>query len=505
MPTHSLRWRITEAIRRELLSTSENHPVRRAYAFVRQIPGVRQIWRLVDTGPIPPPAAFRIYVKRRGVFGDSTTHDPDSLPPIVSFDDEAFFPNLIKRIEACEPKTPPADSVVLINNGLSAGGAERQIVNTLFGLKKRGVPAIFIGEYLTAAPGHDFHLPSLTAAGVDARGLERVVKPGSRMLEGISRPVAEQLMRISPHMLLEILDMARMLRAIRPRTVHLWQDETSIKHAISALIAGTPTIILSGRNVSPTNFAYHQTFMRPGYRALLCNSKVVFSNNSFAGGRSYAEWLEVNTDRIRVVHNGLDFSTWPAFDRAIRETVRGKLGLSPGALLVIGVFRLAEEKRPLLWVDVAAETLKRLPNVRFAIAGEGPMRRQVETHIGKLGLTERIQLIGQTREVSGLFMAADAFLLTSAHEGVPNVLLEAQWYGRPVLVTPAGGAPEAMLDGVTGRIASSETAAAIAVELVAMLTDNAVKQSALANGQAFVSRAFGLERMLDETLHLYER
>src|SRR5690606_4811487 len=117
---------------------------------------------------------------------------------------------------------------------------------TMLGLKARGVPAVFIGEYLTTAPGQDFHLAALRAAGGDARELERIATPGVRLFEGVSKPAAKQLFRMESTMLLEILDMARTLRAISPRAVHLWQDQTAVKHAISAMIAGVPHIVLSG-------------------------------------------------------------------------------------------------------------------------------------------------------------------------------------------------------------------------------------------------------------------
>lgn len=504
MSANNIRWRISEAVRRTLFRIDDKHPLRRLYRIVRAIPGVTQMWRAIDTRR-PTEKAFAQHVAGGGVFGPAASHDAASLPPIVPFDHPDFFLSLIARIAACEPRPEAAsDTVVLINNGLSAGGAERQIVSTMVGLKGRGVPAVFIGEYLNTAPGHDFHLASLASAGCEARELTRATQPGNRLFESISQPVAAQLFRIEPSMLLEILDMVRTLRSINPRVVHLWQDQTSVKHALSAMIAGVPRIILSGRNLNPTHFEYHQDYMRPAYLALLAQRGVSLSNNSHAGAASYAEWLGIDRSRIAVVHNGFDLGAWPPASATQRNESRKTFAVPDDGILVAGAFRLSPEKRPLLWIETAAEALKLQPRLHFVIAGEGRMQQAVEARIRELGLSQRVTLAGRMSELHRLFMACDAFMLTSEQEGIPNVLLEAQWYGRPVLATPAGGVAESVQDGVTGRISNASEPAALARALVDLTADEALKHKAQSAGPAFITRTFSIARMIDVTLGLYQ-
>jgi glycosyltransferase involved in cell wall biosynthesis len=503
MSANNIRWRISEAVRRKLFRVDEKHPLRRLHRIVRTVPGVTQVWRAIDKRR-PTARAFAKHVSGGGVFGPAAPHDPVSLPPVVPFDHPDFFSNLIARIAACEPRPEAAtDTIVLVNNGLSAGGAERQIVGTMLGLKARRMPAVFIGEYLDTAPGLDFHLASLAAAGADARALGRVTLPGNRVFAAVSKPVAAQLFHIEPSLLLEILDMVVALRVINPRVVHLWQDETSVKHAISALIAGVPRIVLSGRNLNPTHFAYHRHFMRSAYLALLAHRGVVLSNNSHAGAASYAEWLGIDRARITVIHNGFDLGVWAPASDARRHEARQALGIPADGILVAGAFRLSPEKRPLLWIETAAAALKVEPRLHFAIAGEGNMRRAVETRIGELGIDRRIKLTGLMSDVHALFMACDAMMLTSEQEGIPNVLLEAQWYGRPVLATPAGGVAEAMQDGITGRISHESEPAALARALVDLTKDETLKRSAQVAGPAFIVRTFSVDGMIDAVLGLY--
>jgi glycosyltransferase involved in cell wall biosynthesis len=171
--------------------------------------------------------------------------------------------------------------------------------------------------------------------------------------------------------------------------------------------------------------------------------------------------------------------------------------------MVAGAFRLSPEKRPLLWIDTAAEALKLEPRLHFVIAGEGGMHREMEARISELGLRRRITLAGRMSDVHALFMACDAFMLTSEQEGIPNVLLEAQWYGRPVLTTRAGGAEEALQDSVTGRLSDDSTPAALGRALADLIRDDALKLRAQAAGQGFISRKFSSDRMIDEALALY--
>jgi glycosyltransferase involved in cell wall biosynthesis len=143
------------------------------------------------------------------------------------------------------------------------------------------------------------------------------------------------------------------------------------------------------------------------------------------------------------------------------------------------------------------------PRLHFVIAGEGDMQRAMEARINELGLRGRITLAGRMSDVHALFMACDAFMLTSEQEGIPNVLLEAQWYGRPVLATRAGGAEEALQDGVTGRLSGDSTPAALGRALVDLVRDDTLKLRAQGAGQGFITRNFSTDRMIDETLALY--
>src|SRR5690606_21380674 len=88
---------------------------------------------------------------------------------------------------------------------------------------------------------------------------------------------------------------------IKPEVVHVWQDAASISAGYAAKLVGVPKIVISSRNVNPTNFAYFRPFMEYGYRELAACQDIVMINNSRAGADDYSRWLGLNLDRIKVV------------------------------------------------------------------------------------------------------------------------------------------------------------------------------------------------------------
>ena len=120
------------------------------------------------------------------------------------------------------------------------------------------------------------------------------------------------------------------------------------------------------------------------------------------------------------------------------------------------------------------------------------------------GLGDRLRVHDPISEPELVLATSDVVLLTSAIEGTPNVLIEAQAAGIPVVATGRGGVAEALLPGVSGLHLPGAGAPALADAVLALLGDESRRRRMGAAGAAFVQSRFGLERMLDETLLLYE-
>src|SRR5262249_5459172 len=110
---------------------------------------------------------------------------------------------------------------------------------------------------------------------------------------------------------------------------------------------------------------------------------------------------------------------------------------------------------------------------------------------------------GVRKDVDDMLSIMDVFLLTSQVEGLPNVLIEAQWLGLPVVTTNAGGAGEAIDPGRTGWLVDSAEPDVIASPIRELLLDPGRRREIRRTGPAFIAERFGVSRMIDETLEAY--
>lgn len=510
------RARLVRAVQARLRSLPAGHVLRRAHAALRGLPPVSFIWRKLLNAEGRDWFEPESYRRLGGVFapdrsgvgqkGAERSALASGLPP-----EWRCLAEIAAAAKGEPAYVPIGGRVVLVNCSAAAGGAERQLTHTLTGLRARGLDAIFIGEFIQSGDAAlDFHLAALTAAGVPVERADPGPLHGPRYYANVGETAAAAVSGLPPDAATRLLGMVDHLRRLRPEVVHLWQDQTSVLHGFAALIAGAPRIVLSGRNVNPTHFGYFQPWLRPGYRVLAAHANVVLSNNSEAGAQSYCDWLELDRARIRVILNGLP----PVPRVSPKDRIRARNAwagcksadetCADEGLLVAGIFRMSPEKRPLLWIDAAAEIARIAPDARFVIAGDGPLMNAARTHAGLRKIAHRIRFLGEVHDVHCLLGAADVLLLTSRQEGTPNVLLEAQAQDAAVVCIDAGGSAACVIDGVTGLVLQDgdDIAADLAQAVIAAARLSA-NLRATGAGRAHIERRFSLERMLDETLSAY--
>jgi glycosyltransferase involved in cell wall biosynthesis len=454
--------------------------------------------------PVRHPAArmFHVLEERASPKGTENTSAELSEAHDQGPQDSTQLDHLVKTAQIfATPFEAVPGRVLLINDGLASGGAERQIVNTLTGLrKKEGVDASFLGERLACVKGLDFFRGDLEQAGISVEtALWRSVNARDG-LPSVAPEVADALCRLPAQAVESILNLTDEFRKRRPSVVHAWQDSTSVHAGIAAIICGVPRIVLSARNISPTGTPRFRRYLLPAYNALAKLPNVTFTNNSDAGAQSYANWLGLPRNRFVVLKNGVDIAGLDAEPPYSYD----QLGIRDGAPVVCGIFRLTPTKRPLLWLKTAFEIAQSQPDVHFVIVGDGPLRRACVEQIEKSGLSGRFHLLGETPSPARLLRLSNALLLTSEMEGAANALLEAQCLGVPVICTDVGGNSDSIYEGVTGWISKSTDPNELAGLVVSAMTDTAKIASVKKEGRNFITNHFGLDRMVVETLGLYK-
>jgi glycosyltransferase involved in cell wall biosynthesis len=296
----------------------------------------------------------------------------------------------------------------------------------------------------------------------------------------------------------------------RPTVVHGWLDVPAIVAALAACELGVPRVVVGQRTCwDYMRLLRYSPEIVDGlwhvYRRVSANPAVTILNNSAAGAASYERWLRLRPGTIRVLKNGYMPGSVekPAADAV--AGFRTKLGWRIDTPVVGCVMRFEKEKDPDLWIDTAAEIAKLKPDAHFLLLGYGTMHDAIVRSSEALGLGDRIFFLpAQVSDVGLLYAVADVVLLTSLSEGVPNVLIEAQAAGRPVVASNFPSASEAILHGRTGCIVAERSARCLAEVTTAILDDPAWHDRARTEGPAFVASRFDFERMLRETIELYE-
>lgn len=400
--------------------------------------------------------------------------------------------------------------IVMTVGALNAGGAQRQLVITARALVERGedVSVIAAGS-ISGSQG--FFVPELRGAGITVTSLAMTSLHELADLASARPAVAgapcDLRLLVQGGWLWgavgeQVAALALELMRRRPAVVHSWLDQQNVIAGLAGLVAGVPRVVLSGRNVAPDMVALENPSMRPAYRMLLERASVTLTTNSEAGALDYARWLGLPGLDVPVVRNA--WRPGAQVDARQVERWRAAHGIPNGPLLG-GVLRFSAEKRPHLWLEVACAVLDRMPTAHAAIVGEGPDEQAVRARIQKERHGGRIHLVPPSRDIDVAYAAMHVMLLTSRQEGLPNVIIEAQGAGVPVVATAVGGVPEAMEDGATGILVADGPALGrrLADAVAGLLLDAQRRAAFGAAGRRFVAQAFSVDRMIDESMQVY--
>lgn len=198
--------------------------------------------------------------------------------------------------------------------------------------------------------------------------------------------------------------------------------------------------------------------------------------------------------RVSLVRSAVDLGDVPPRDEGSRARVAARLGLPPRTLWVGCLAALVAHKDHRTLLRAMALMSARVPEATLILAGEGPLRGELERLRDELCLGARVRFAGFVRERYELLGALDLFALSSKEEGMGSALLEAMAMGLPVAATAAGGIPEAVEHGRTGLLSPVGDAAALSASMERLLRDRRLAASLGEAGRARV-RGFSAETM----------
>lgn len=357
--------------------------------------------------------------------------------------------------------------VLYVIGGLARGGAEKQLYLLLRHLDREAFEPIVV---------------SLSEGGAWAEPLGAL---GVRVIE-LPRRRSFELARLA--------GLWRLVRRLRPDIVQTFLFSDNAYGLLAGRLAGVPVLVASRRI---DQYGDSRSLLRRLNGALLRSAHAVICN----ARRSLDHVPPHLRARHVVIPNGVELDP-PRRDRA---EVRAALGLPPGAPVVGNAARLVAGKNHHRFLEVAAAVVARRPDVHFVLAGGGPLFQELSEGRSRLRLQGRVHLLGERGDVPDLLGAIDVFLLTSDREGLSNTTMEAMAAGLPCVVTDAGGTRELVVDGETGFICVTGSAAELADRVGRLLDDPSLRRRLGDRGRARVAREFAPAALAAATATLYRQ
>ncbi|MGB2713448.1 MAG: glycosyltransferase [Vicinamibacterales bacterium] len=290
--------------------------------------------------------------------------------------------------------------------------------------------------------------------------------------------------------------LARVLKQLKPDIIHAHDPHAVAMSALALSMSTQPTKppLVASRRVD-----FHirgNTLSRWKYRQVdcfICASEAI---------RKILVADGIQVERTVTVHEGIDVEHVRAAPPAKPHE---EFWLPHEAPIVGNVAALAPHKGQRYLIDAAALVLRHVPDARFIVAGEGELRLQLERQIKEHRLEKHVFLAGFRPDVLSLHKSFDIFVLSSTTEGLGTSLLDAMACGKPIVATTAGGIPEVVEDGVTGLLVPPRDADSLAKAIVVLLKDAKKRAKFGAAGLARVRERFSAERMVQDTLRVYQR
>ncbi|QLC21241.1 glycosyltransferase [Parasphingopyxis sp. CP4] len=404
-----------------------------------------------------------------------------------------------RQVARCPVIADPENrqGIVMLGGSLACGGAERIMANCyrqLVDSHEYDPVNLWLMQFSNKNDGPDyrFYLDETGASEADIVEVDETeVRDPEPALRSAPRLYAKRASALTS-----------MLRERRPAALHCWLDQCCLIGGLAGILADVPRIILHTHGLRPTRFmtAEATTGWAQAYATLLARPEIRLVNCSEAGLIDYLDWISCRRgSNSKAILNGIDFEPFrslPSIDA--RMAMREKMGIPFNAPIVGTAFRFSSVKQPELWLRAAAHIHEQRPEVHFLMFGDGELRPACQNLAEALGIAEYVHMPGQVSDLADKLPLFDLFMLSSASEGLPNVLIEAQAAKVPVISFDVGGVSEAMMPGKSGELVADHSAAALADAALQWLSRNWLRRLAGWRGRRFVHKTFSMQSMIDQ-------
>jgi len=362
-------------------------------------------------------------------------------------------------------------------NYLGIGGAEQQLLELVRGIDKACFDPLVVSLYPDGA-----------------------LEPEVRQIPGA------ELISVNRKGKYDFWVMTRMLSLLRQKKVDIIQPfltPATFFGLLPALINNTAVRITTERggfrSGSKLGFQLYQKaedFLTRFDDLIVANSEA---------GKSYLISRGINPARIKVIYNGINLERLIP-DQTIVTQIRRQLRLSPNGMVVGMTANFSSDKDHATFIQGAKIIHQAMPQTRFALLGDGPLRPNIEDLVRELGLEQFVTFFGTQRDIASYLACYDiACLCADSSEGCSNVIVESMALDKPVVATNGGGNSEVVEHANTGLLVPMQDPEAFADAVLTCLRQPDWARDMGRRARETVLTRFSLARMVSDYEQLYEQ
>jgi len=344
-----------------------------------------------------------------------------------------------------------------------------------------------LGQSIVGGPQQVIYL----LEGLKARGIDNV------LVAAAGRPLAQKL--VGTVVVREVpwggdtdlgwfFRLLGLIRRERPNVLHLHAGPGAALGGLAAKLMGVPCVLSRRVDSKPRG-----RFSAWSYGALndrvICISQAIFDVLARRG---------VRRDRLVLIRSSVKAAGWD--EPAPRADFLAEFGLPADAVTIGVVAQLVPRKGHVVLLE-AAQGLG--PEVRIIFFGEGAGRGELEAKVAAAGLGGVVTFAGHRDDLPRWMGNLDLVVHPATMEGLGVALLQAAAAGVPVVASAVGGIPEAVVDGLTGRLVPPRDAVALRGAIIELLADKEQRRALGRAARARVMAEFDVAAMVERHIELY--
>lgn len=239
--------------------------------------------------------------------------------------------------------------------------------------------------------------------------------------------------------------LAKILKEKDISLIHTHNTGPYLYGAIAARLAGVPVIIHTEHG---RTFPDKKRLMRAEKILSIFTNQIISVSNILK--QNLMRYENISSNKIRVVHNGIDVDRFCRRPSHEAKAIKKELGFEPDDFIIGNVARLDTVKDHENLIKAYAVVQEKVPQAKLLIIGEGPLKNEIVKLVNELEISQNVTFLSARKDIPELLNVIDIFVLSSRNEGISLTLLEAMASERAVIATEVGGNKEIIQHRLNG-------------------------------------------------------